>query len=96
MEERVCHKHFKKFNGRCIYVLDCTEIFIERPIYLAASKVISYCYIIPEGTFSFLSKPGRAFIQRVGLQSDVALNLFPGDITLADHGFTVEEYLHTE
>ena len=27
---------FKKFYGRCIFILDCTEIFIERPTDLVA------------------------------------------------------------
>ena len=63
----------KKFYGRCICILDCTEIFIERPTDLVARSQTWSNYkhhntikvligITPQGTVFFLSKAwgGRA------------------------------------
>ena len=92
---------FKKFYGRCICILDCEEIFIERPTNLVARSQAWSNYkhrntikvligITPQGTASFLSKPwgGRTSDKFITEQCGILENLIPGDIILADCGFT--------
>ena len=58
---------FKTFFGNCVCILDCTEIFIERPSNLQAraqtwseykhhNTIKVLVAITPQGTISFLSK----------------------------------------
>ena len=92
---------FKKFYGRCICILDCEEIFIERPTDLVARSQTWSNYkhrntikvligITPQGTASFLSKPwgGRTSDKFITEQCGILENLIPGDIILADCDFT--------
>ena len=64
---------FRTFFGNCVCILDCTEIFIERPSNLQAraqtwseykdhNTIKVLVAITPQGTISFLSKAfgGRA------------------------------------
>ena len=84
---------FKKFYGRCICILDCKEIFIERPTDLVARSQTWSNYkhhntikvliaITPPGTISFLSKAwgGRASDKYNTEQCGIFENLLPGDI----------------
>ena len=79
-----------------MYLTGCTVIFIVRPIYLVACKAIITFLIailsLRELPLSFQLKPGRAFIQLASTeQYGILENPSPGDITLADRGFTVED-----
>ena len=83
-----------------MYIIDCTEVFIERPFSLNARahtfsnyksrNTVKYLVgITPSGAVSFLSacSGGRA--------SDKEITLNSGDCILADRGFLIEEELAT-
>ena len=95
---------FRTFFGNCVCILDCTEIFIERPSNLQAraqtwseykdhNTIKVLVAITPQGTISFLSKAwgGRASDKYITEHCDVLNNLLPGDLILADRGFTIED-----
>lgn len=82
----------------------CTEVFIERPSNLVARAQTWNNYkhhntakvligITPQGTISFLSKAwgGRASDKFMTEHSGFLDRLHPGDLILADRGFTIEE-----
>jgi DDE superfamily endonuclease/Helix-turn-helix of DDE superfamily endonuclease len=94
------NKTFKRV--RCI--IDCTEIFIARPSSLKARAQTYSNYkkhntvklligISPSGCVTFLSPcwGGRASDRHITLQSNLLDKFFPGDIALADRGFTMSE-----
>ncbi|XP_057310068.1 uncharacterized protein LOC130648066 [Hydractinia symbiolongicarpus] len=98
---------FKSFKN-CISIIDCTEIFIERPINLTARaqtysnyknhNTIKYLIeITPTGTVSFLSAGwgGRASDKTITINSGFLDLVTHGDCVLADRGFLVEEELAT-
>ena len=95
---------FRTFFGNCVCILDCTEIFIERPSNLQAraqtwseykhhNTIKVLVAITPQGTISFLSKAwgGRASDKYITEHCGVLNNLLPGDLILADRGFTIED-----
>lgn len=92
-----------KFSS-CVCIIDCFEIFLERPIKLKerASTYSSYkshntvkflIGITPQGYVSFVSKGygGRSSDKFIVEDSNFLENLDFGDIVLADRGFTVHE-----
>lgn len=94
------NEQFRKV--RCI--IDCTEIFIERPSVLKARSQTYSNYkrhntvkflvgISPSGAVIFLSKcwGGRVSDNQITLESGFLDKLLPGDIILADRGFTMNE-----
>ena len=88
--------------------MDCTEIYIERPLSLAARaqtystyksrNTIKYLIgITPDAAVSFLSSGwgGRASNKLITIESGFLDKVSYGDCILADRGFVVEEELAT-
>ena len=95
---------FKKHFKRCVAIIDCFEVFCERPKSLKARSLTWSNYkhhntvkfliaITPQGAISFVSKGwgGRASDQHITENCGILGHLLPGDVILADHGFNVEE-----
>jgi hypothetical protein len=97
----------KKFKN-CTCIIDCTEIFIERPFNLTAraqtwsnykhSNTNKYLIgITPAGAVSFLSSGwgGKTSDKEITIISGFLDKLRHGDCILADRGFTIESELAT-
>lgn len=93
-------KHFKK----CVIIIDCFEIFIERPTSLKARAQTYSNYkkhntvkfligITPQGSIAFVSKGwgGRVSDVHITANCGSLCNLLPGDLVLADRGFTIQQ-----
>ncbi|XP_057310316.1 uncharacterized protein LOC130648294 [Hydractinia symbiolongicarpus] len=98
----------KKNFQNCTCIIDCTEIFAERPYNLNAraqtwSNYKNTCtmkYLIgitPAGAVSFLSRGygGRISDKEITTQSGFLDKLQHGDCILADRGFTIAQDLAT-
>ena len=95
---------FKKNFKKCVIIIDCFEVFCERPTALMARAQTWSNYkqhntvkfligIAPQGVVSFISKGWGGRVSDVHLTQNCGLlqNLLPGDLVLADRGFTVQE-----
>ncbi|XP_065662704.1 uncharacterized protein LOC136085334 [Hydra vulgaris] len=93
----------------CVCIIDCTEIFIERPHNLTARAQTYSTYksrntnkyligITSAGTISFLSSGwcGRAFDKLITIESGFLDKVCYEDCILTDRGFLVEEELATK
>ncbi|XP_034235759.1 uncharacterized protein LOC117642061 [Thrips palmi] len=92
----------KSFGTSVTLIIDCFEVFIEKPSNLLA-KVGTYSkykkhntakYLIgitPQGTISYISKAYVGRIQDTELTNDCGIldNLKPGDVVLSDRGFDI-------
>ena len=99
-------KCFKPTYTKCVCIIDCTEIFIERPRNLNTRaqtwsnyknhNTIKYLVVCsPSGAVSFMSEgwSGRVSDKEITTKSGFLDYIEQGGQVLADRGFTVEEEL---
>ena len=92
------------FGKKTTVIIDCFEIFICRPSNLLARAQTFSSYkhhntvkvligITPQGTISFVSKAcgGRTSDKFLTENCGILKKLLPGDLILADRGFTIHE-----
>ena len=92
------------FGRKTTVLIDCFEIFIDRPTNLLARAQTFSSYkhhntvkvligITPQGTICFVSETwgGRTSDKFLTENCGILNNLLPGDLVLADRGFTVHE-----
>ena len=92
------------FGKKVTVIIDCFEVFIDRPTNLMARAQTFSNYkhhntakiligITPQGTISFVSEAwgGRTSDKFLTENCGILKNLLPGDLVLADRGFTVHE-----
>ena len=103
---RIRPKSFSKNYPKATCIIDCTEVFVQRPTNLRKrSQTYSnykhhntykllYC-IAPNGYVMFVSKlfGGRASDNFITKNSGFVHHLIPGDEILADRGFTIQDIL---
>lgn len=95
---------FRKNFKTCVIIIDCFEVFIERPSSLKprAQTWSNYKHhntvkfligVAPQGVISFISKGWGGRVSDVHLTENCGLleNMLPGDLILADRGFTIQE-----
>ena len=94
---------FRSNFKRCVVIIDCFEIFCERPYPLKARAQTYSDYkhntvkfligIAPQGVITFISKGwgGRVSDKHLTESCGILDYLLPGDQVLADRGFTIQE-----
>ena len=94
----------QNFGNKFAIIIDCYEIFVERPSSLIARAMTWSNYkhhntvkyligITPQGSISFISRGwgGRVSDKYLTENSRILNNLLPGYIVLADRGFDIAE-----
>ncbi|XP_067277025.1 uncharacterized protein [Pseudorasbora parva] len=98
------HQFVEAFGKRVAVILDCFEIFIQRPSNLKA-QAQSYSHykhnttmkyligITPQGSISFISKGwgGRVSDKHITDNCGILDRLLPGDLVLADRVFDIKD-----
>lgn len=97
-------REFKKQFSKCVVIIDCFEVFMERPKGLMARAQTWSNYkhhntvkfligIAPQGSITFISKGwgGRVSDRHLTENCGILDHLLPGDLVLADRGFNVHE-----
>lgn len=87
-------------------IIDCFEVFIEKPSNLVARAQTFSSYkhhntikiligITPQGTICYVSKAweGRTSDKHITENCGFLEKLLPGDLVMADRGFTISESL---
>ena len=95
---------FRRHFRQCVIIIDCFEIFIERPTALLARaqtwsnykhhNTVKYLIgVTPQGSIGFISKGwgGRTSDIHLTENSGLLDKLLPGDIVLADRGFSIQD-----
>lgn len=96
----------EQFNDTIVLIIDCFEVFIERPANLKAAVKCWSCYkhattikylvgITPQGFIAFISTGfgGRSSDKFVTENSGFLDKVCSGDVVMADRGFLIEEEL---
>ena len=100
---------FRKFFKKCAIIIDCTEIFVERPSDLLARAQLWSNYkhhstvkfligITPQGTISYLSKcaGGRISDKEIVETSSLVNHLLPGKHALYSTCAKLNYYIHVQ
>ena len=95
---------FRKHFQKCVLIIDCFEVFIERPASLLARAQTYSNYkkhntvkfligVTPQGSVAYISKGWGGRVSDVHLTENCGLlqKLSPGDMILADRGFTIQD-----
>lgn len=95
---------FRKHYPQCVVIIDCFEIFVDRPTDLLARaqtysqykhhNTVKYLIgITPQGTVSYISDGwgGRTSDKYLTEHCSLLNNLVPGDTVLADRGFDISD-----
>lgn len=98
---------FREKYGNTRVIIDCTEIFIQRPSAASIQQITYSTYkshntakaligITPNCFISFLPdlQPGRLSDKEIVKRSGLIPLLEPGDLVMADRGFTIEDLLN--
>ncbi|XP_070197777.1 uncharacterized protein [Littorina saxatilis] len=104
LHDSMPHEFIEAFGRNVAVIIDCFEIFIEKPSNCRArsetwsnykhNHTMKYLIgITPQGVISFLSKGwgGKASDKMITENSGFLNHLLPGDKVLADRGFDIEE-----
>lgn len=99
---------FRKHYPNCVVIIDCFEIFIDRPTNLLARAQTYSQYkhhntakyligITPQGSVSYISHGwgGRTSDKYITENSSFLSYLVPGDLILADRGFDIRDSVST-
>ena len=95
---------FRRDFSRCIVIIDCFEVFMERPKGLKARAQTWSNYkhhntvkfligISPQGSVTYVSKGWGGCVSDQYLTQNCGIleHLLPGDIVIADRGFNVQD-----
>ncbi|XP_077093987.1 uncharacterized protein LOC143746108 [Siphateles boraxobius] len=98
------HQFVESFGKNVAAIVDCFEVFIEKPSNVLAraqtfsqykhAYTMKYLIVItPQGVISFISNGwgGRTSDKHITEHSGFLNKLLPGDIVLADRGFNIRE-----